>query len=548
LPNEDPLNNLPQATTERKSRLRISVIWIIPILAAVIALGIFVQRLRNEGPTITLLFTNASGIEAGKTFIKYKDVTIGQIVTVQLSDDYSKVVATAKISKNAADLIVDDAKFWVVAPHVTLSGVSGLNTLLSGQYLGFQAGTSHHKARNFTVLDVAPVVTDQPGTRYRLLAQSLGSVGVGAPINYHSIPVGEVEGYTLSPDGKSIVASIFINAPYDRYVTPQTRFWNASGIDVSMGANGFEVRTESLVSALVGGLAFDVPVFLTAGAQAPQNTEFVLYQTHAIAMTQPETVERHFVLHFDESLRGLSVGAPVTVFGLTVGRVTDVGVEFNPATLNLRPRVLFSFYPGRLSSDMPGHEADRTIADMSSEERAKVLRHLIEDKGLRAQLQTGSLLTGELYIDFNYVPNAPKANVVWGKDPQELPVSSGGLATIEARLTSILTKVDNMPLGQIGGNVNNVLASLNKTLKDADVLLAKVDAEWVPEGTKTIADLHRAIANADRAYLSKDAPTAQEMHDMLRELTDTARSVRVFIEYLQQHPSTLIRGKKEEKP
>jgi paraquat-inducible protein B len=548
LSNEDPLNHLPQATTEKHSRFRISVIWIIPILAAVIALGIAIQRISTEGPTITLIFANAQGIEAGKTFIKYKDVTIGQLTTVQLSDDYSRVVATAKMSKNAKALMVEDAKFWVVAPHVSLAGVSGLNTLLSGQYIGFEAGTSKRSARKYTVLDIAPVITDQPGTRFRLVAKSLGSIGVGAPVNYHSLTVGQVEAYALAPDGKSIEATIFVNKPYDKYVTPQSRFWNASGVDISMGANGFDIRTESLISALVGGLAFDVPDFLAATGPAPENTQFLLYQTHALAMTQPETEERHFVLHFDESLRGLAVGAPVTLFGLTVGRVTDVGVEYNPVTLGLRPRVLFTFYPGRLSSDMPGHEADRTLANMSTEERAKVLRHLVEDKGLRAQLETGSLITGELYVDFNYVPNAPKVKVAWDKDPLELPVSSGGLATIEAKLTSILTKVDNMPLGQIGGNINNVLANLDKTLKDADVMLGHVDAQVVPEGAKTIADLHRAIADADRAFLSKDAPTAQEMHDMLRELTDTARSVRVFIDYLQQHPATLIRGKKEVQP
>jgi paraquat-inducible protein B len=548
LSNEDPMNSLPQATTEKRSRFRISVIWIIPILAAVIALGIAIQRISHEGPEITLLFSNASGIEAGKTFIKYKDVTIGQIDTVQLSDDFTHVVATAKISKNAKPLIVEDAKFWVVAPHVSLAGVSGLNTLLSGQYIGFEAGTSKRAARNFTVADLAPVVTDQPGTRYRLIAPSLGSVGVGAPISYHSITVGQVEAYALAADGKSIDISIFVNAPYDKYVTSQSRFWNASGVDVSMGANGFQIRTDSLISVLVGGLAFDVPEFLNASSPAPANSQFVLYQNQALAMTQPESVERHFLLHFDESLRGLAVGAPVTLFGLTVGRVTDVGVEYDAATLNFRPRVLFTFYPGRLSADMPGHEADRTIANMSATDRAKVLKHLIEDKGLRAQLQTGSLLTGDLYVDFNFVKGAPKMKVDWGKDPQELPVSSGGLATIEAKLTSILTKVDNMPLDQIGANVNNVVANLNKTLKDADTMLAHVDAQMVPEGTKTLEALHRAIADADRAYLSKDAPTGQEMHDTLQELTDTARSVRVFIEYLQQHPSALIRGKKEETP
>jgi paraquat-inducible protein B len=185
---------------------------------------------------------------------------------------------------------------------------------------------------------------------------------------------------------------------------------------------------------------------------------------------------------------------------------------------------------------------------MSLEARARLLRHLVEDKGLRAQLETGSLLTGELYVGFGYVPNAPKPTIDWGRDPLELPVASGGLASIEAKLNSILTKVDNMPLGAMGANVNNVLATLNQTLKEADALLSHVDSQLLPEGTKTIEALHRAIANADRALLGKDAPASQDLHDMMQELTNTARAARVFLEYLQQHPSILIRGKKEEHP
>jgi paraquat-inducible protein B len=172
----------------------------------------------------------------------------------------------------------------------------------------------------------------------------------------------------------------------------------------------------------------------------------------------------------------------------------------------------------------------------------------VEDKGLRAQLETGSLITGELYVAFDYVANAPKPKVDWSRDPVELPVASGGLATIEAKLNSILTKVDNMPLGAMGGNVNNVLATLNQTLKQAEALISRVDTELLPEGTKTVEALHRAIADADRSFVGKDAPTSQDLHDMLQELTDTARAVRVFVQYLQQHPSALIRGKKEENP
>jgi paraquat-inducible protein B len=549
--NKHEVNDLPQATIARPKRLRISVVWIIPILAAVVAIGIAIQRVRNEGPTITIVFRGASGIEAGKTFIKYKDVAIGLVKTVQLSDDYAQVVVTAQIAKHAAGLIVEDAKFWVVEPRVSLSGVSGLNTLLSGQYLGFQAGKSLKRARLFTALDTAPVITDQPGLRLRLTAKTLGSLGIGAPIYYRSLSVGQVEAYTLAADGKSIEATVFINAPYDKYVTSAARFWNASGIEVAAGASGVEIRTESMVAVLVGGLAFDVPEFLPPGAPVAANTEFALYQSRTTAMTQPDAVERHFVLYFDESLRGLSVGAPVTLFGLTVGRVAEVGLTYDPATLTLRPRVLVTFYPERVGASLSAKEratAGRNPLNMSTETRARVLHHLVVDKGLRAKLETGSLLTGELYVAFDYVPNAPKPTIDWSRDPLELPVDSGGLASIEAKLNSILTKVDNMPLGAMGTNVNNALAALNRTLKQADALLSQVDTHLVPEGTKTMEALHRAIADADRALVGKDALASQDLHDMMQELTTAARALRVFVDYLEQHPSILIRGKKEEHP
>jgi paraquat-inducible protein B len=551
MPNENDLNNLPLATVARQKGFRLSVVWIIPILAAVVAIGIAIQRIRNAGPTINIVVKSASGIEAGKTLIKYKDVTIGHVTTVQLSDDYTKVMITAEIDKHAEGLIVEDAKFWVVEPRVSLSGVSGLNTLLSGQYIGFQKGTSLKRARDFTVLEEAPIITDQPGQRLRLTASSLGSIGVGAPIYYRSLSVGEVESYKLSADGKSIEATIFVNAPYDKYVTSATRFWNASGIDVTAGANGIQIRTESIVSVLVGGIGFDAPDFVPAGAPVATNTEFPLYASRVVAMTVPDPIERHFVLYFNESLRGLSVGAPVTLFGLTVGRVAEVGLSFDSKSLTLRPRVLVTFYPERLRANLSAKDRaalNKDQLEMSPEASGRVLRHLVEDKGLRAQLETGSLLTGELYVAFEFVPNAPKPKIDWSREPLELPVASGGLASLEAKLNSILTKIDNMPLADMGVGVKNLLGTLNQTLKQADTLISRVDTELLPEGTKTLEALHQTIADADKALLGKDSPTAQDLHDLLQELTDTARSVRIFVNYLQQHPSILIRGKKEENP
>ena len=190
---ESDLEKLPQATVVPGKRVRISVVWAIPILAAVVAIGIAVQRILSEGPTITIVFKSAEGVEAGKTFVKYKDVNIGQVTAVQLSEDYSQVEVKAKIAKSTAGLMVEDARFWVVKPRIALSGISGLGTLLSGNYIGFEAGKSDQRRRSFTGLDVPPIVTEGvPGRQFMLRADTLGSLGIGSPIYYRRLPAGQV--------------------------------------------------------------------------------------------------------------------------------------------------------------------------------------------------------------------------------------------------------------------------------------------------------------------------------------------------------------------
>jgi len=553
---EPNLDDLPQATVVRKKRGRISIVWIIPILAAVVAIGIAVQRILSEGPTITIVFKVAEGIEAGKTFIKYKDVNIGQVTAVQLSEDYAKVLVRAKIAKHAAGLMVKDAKFWVVEPRITLSGISGLSTLLSGNYIGFEAGKSDEDERNFIGLDLPPPITDQKGRKFLLKATTLGSLGVGAPVYYREINVGQVAASNLAPDGKSVEITLFVNAPYDKYVTTETRFWNASGINVSVGADGVDVHTESLTALIAGGLAFDVPPFAAQSPPAPVNTSFTLYRNRTVAMKQPDPIERRFVLFFDESVRGLSVGAPVTLYGLPVGEVASVGMSIDPKTKAFRPRVLITFFPERLLAQLSQRDQtiNKALEETNPEVRMRNMRHQVEEQGLRAQLRTGSYLTGELYVAFEYFPTAPKVKLDFTRDPIELPVVPGGLANLEAKLTSILTKVDNMPLNAIAVEVKGAIATLDQALKDADTLINRVDAQWVPEGTKTLEDARKAITAADRALsdadrnlLANDSPAPQDLRDTLQEVARAARAVRVFVDYLERHPEILIRGKPEEK-
>jgi paraquat-inducible protein B len=550
-------DNLPQATVVPKRRARISVVWIIPIFAAVVAIGIAVHSILSEGPTITIVFKAAEGVEAGKTFIKYKDVNIGQVTAVQLASDYSRVEVTAKIAKSAEGLIVEDATFWVVEPRVTLSGVSGLGTLLSGNYIGFEVGKSTKKQRNFTGLEVPPSITSgQPGRQFVLNAENLGSLGIGSPIYYRRLQAGQVIAYDLASDGKAVDLKVFVNAPYDQYVNPGTRFWNASGLDVSVGAGGVEVRTQSLVALLAGGLAFDTPPFAPQAEPAAANTAFTLYSDQATAMKQAETNAKRYVLYFNESLRGLAVGAPVTLFGLPGGEVMDVGLDLDPATLNLRGRVEVVFFPERLVARLNQKQAavGETIVRGEHERRAFV-QQMVEQRGLRAQLQSGSLLTGQLYVALDYVPNAPKATIDWSRDPTELPVIPSTVPDVEAKVTSILAKLDKLPYEALGADLTKALATLDQTLKAADKAVNRLDAEITPGLKTTLDGLHGAIASADGVLKSTnativgaDAPGQQELRDALQEIARAARSLRVLTDYLERHPESLIRGKTEGKP
>jgi paraquat-inducible protein B len=550
-------DSLPQATVAPKRQGRISVIWIVPIFAAVVAIGIAIQRVLSEGPTITIVFNAAAGLEAGKTFIKYKEVNIGQVTAVKLSADHSKVEVTAKIDKSAEGLMVEDAKFWVVEPRVTLSGVSGLGTLLSGNYIGFEVGRSKTQQRQFTGLEVAPIIAGgQRGRQFMLRAENLGSLGIGSPIYYRQLQAGQVIAYDLAADGKSVQMKVFINAPYERYVTPGTRFWNASGVDVSVGAGGLEVRTQSLVALLAGGVAFDTPPFATVAEAAAADTVFTLYADKATAMKQPDAISTRYVLHFNETLRGLSVGAPVTLLGLPAGEVTDVGLAIDPATMNVRGRVEIVSFPERLVARLgPNKAAISKMLKGGAHERQAIIRRMVEQRGMRAQLRSGSLITGQMFVAFDFFPSAPKVKVDWSRDVPELPVVPSTVSDIEAKITGIIAKLDKLPLEAISADVTKALASLSQTLEDASKAVNRIDSDVTPglkstlEGLRgTISAVDRTLASTDATLVGKDAPAQQDLRDALQEIARAARSLRILTDFLEQHPEALLRGKSEEKP
>ena len=549
----DPdLEELPEATAVPPRRARFSAIWIIPVLAGLVAIGIAVQRFAREGPTITITFNSAQGIEAGKTFVKYKDVNIGQVTAVRLTEDLKMVEVTANIAKSAAALMVKDAKFWVVRPRVSLSGISGLSTLLSGNYIGFEAGTSDERERTFVGKEVPPIITGGvPGREFVLNAPDLGSLGIGSPVYYRRLPVGQVVAFDLAPDGLSVTVRIFVNAPYDQYVTTNTRFWNASGIDVSLSASGLDVRTQSLVSLLEGGIAFAVPPQSAPAEPAASDAAFALYGDRVTAMKTDESIATRYVLYFTESVRGLSVGAPVTFFGVPVGEITDVGLTLSPATLDVRPRVEVVLYPDRVIARLPAAEKQKVLAAAQSiDRRHAFVRLMIEKRGLRAQLATGNLLTGQRLIALAFFPKAPKAKIDWTVPEPEFPTIVSVLPEIEAKLGGIIDKLERVPLDAIGQDLKDSLVSLKQTLADASTMLNHFDTEVVPALKTTLDDARSALGSAERMLTSTEAnlvgasaPGQLELRSAMSELARAARSLRVLADYLERHPDSLIKGK-----
>src|SRR5712692_811805 len=548
------LRHLPDAIAVPHQRMRVSAVWIIPILAALVALGIAIHRVWSEGPTITILFDAAQGIEAGKTFVKYKDVRIGQVTAVQLSDERGKVEVTAKIARSAARLMVEDAQFWVVRPRIGLSEVSGLATLLSGNYIGFEAGTSNNERRSFTGLEEPRIVNaNAPGREFLVKASDVRWSSAGAPVYYRHVPVGQVVAYDLAPDGKAVDVKVFINAPYDKYVSSETRFWDVSGLDVSVDTNGMELRTASLEAVLGGGVAFDTPAFADQPAPAARGTPFTLYRDRSTAMRHPDGIATPYVLHFGESLQGLVVGAPVTFLGIPAGEVTEVGLSYDAATLEVRPRVAITLYAERLLAHLPSsQQAAAQQVNQDVKKSRAVLQRLVERRGLRAQLRSANLLTGKRYVALDYFANAPQTGLDLSREPLELPVVMSTLPDFEAKLASLLEKLDRLPLESIGADLKNALQSLDQTMKDTSKLVTRVDSEALPDLQKTLEEARRAVAAVDRLATSADttlvgpnAPVQQELRDALQEVTAAARALRVLADSIERHPESLIRGRVE---
>jgi paraquat-inducible protein B len=512
------------------------LVWAVPIVAALIGISLLIRNWENEGPRITISFLSVEGVQVGKTLVKYRDVTVGRVSAVDLSADHQTVVVSADLSKDAASLLKADTQFWIVRPRIGVGSVSGLDTLLSGVYIGMKTGAETRRERQFVGLENPPALSHGPhGRELQLHAARAGSLAIGAPVYFRQFQVGRVIDENLLPDGSTRVTA-FVDAPYDTFVTPVTRFWNASGIDVRLNADGLNVKTESLAALLVGGLAFDEGPIEAVPAAAGIPGEFTLYKDETEAMAPPDGDPRYVRMRFAQALRGLEVGAPVEFVGVNIGSVVAVDLGYERKDNSFPVIVTAKVYPRRMGQ---AYEALAAQGKTESERTLATFVGTLVHRGLRAQPRSASLLTGKLYIALDFLPGSPRVEFDASIQPLELPTVNGTFQELQASIGRLVKKVNDLPLEQIA-------ADLHTDLKDLHETLSEVHTQMLPSAVDTLSALHRTLDSADRT-LDMDSPLQRSLTETLSESRSTLQAVRDLADYLDRHPDALLRGRRPQK-
>jgi len=560
-PREPDAADLPEPVI-RSGKRQVSIVWLVPVVAILIGGWLIYKAISEKGPEITITFNTAEGLEAGKTKIKCKDVEIGLVEEISLSKDLTQVIVKAQLVREADAYLSENARFWVVRARLSASSVTGLGTVFSGAYIDIDPGAPGKKARHFAGLEDPPTVTTwEKGRHFTLKAERKGSLDIGSPVYYRQLQVGRVAAYNIAPDGTSVTFKVFIKDPYPEFVRKNTRFWEASGIDVKMDAQGIQVNTESFVSILVGGLAFDVIETFGVPTEpaAVEDEPFPLYPSREAAREKTYVTKRYYLLHFTTSVRGLSLGAPVEFRGIPIGHVVDLKLEFDPKKMTFDIPVIIVIEPGRIY--IKGME-NRTEEGLTATGEGHTIMEQLVEKGLRAQLRSGSIVTGQQFVALDFFPGVPLAKVGLEGPYPSIPTMPSPIEEIGVKVNQLVAKLEKLPIDQIGNDLRDTMQgakritnspelletvkSLNAAVKELQSLATELRTRTTPEATAALQQAQRALAAAEGS-LAADSPQQYRVKAALDEISGAARALRVLVEFLEAHPESLLRGKGSEK-
>ena len=513
------------------TRRRISVIWIIPILALVVGLWMVIKTKLSEGPTITISFENADGLVANKTRVEYLNVAVGQVQDVRLNKNKDGVIVMVQMNPEARKLLRDDTQFWVVRAQVGWASITGLRTIFGGAYIELSPGIKSKYRETYVGLEAPPLTPlGAPGIKLNLFSKKAGSVSAGDAILYNGYRVGRIEAMDFDEEKRLVHYDAFIDAPFDKLVNSSVRFWNVSGINLKASAGGVELQTGSLNTVLSGGVAFHLPDGKPPGKPVENGAEFHLYDSYEQILEQPYQHSIEYVVEFSQSLRGLLPGAPVEYRGIPVGSVKKI--LFNEMSDHSQVGtgapipVLISLEPGRI--DLP-----------DTPDCIELLRNNIEigvTNGLRASLAMGNLLTGSLYINVDYHEDVPEEEMGTFEEYRTIPTIQVGLAKIQEEILDFLSRLNDLPLEQTVESIHQMVASLTKAADSANMILSDSNTRQVTvELNKTLESIRKIMEG-----LSPDSPAFQSFEGSLEKLNETIYNLNNLTNMLKDRPNSLI--------
>lgn len=539
-PQSEPGDN-NVANAQVKQLPRISKVWFIPIVAVLIGSWMVIQTRANLGPLITIYFETAEGIEVNKTKIKLREISIGTVVDLQLNDKFDGIKITARLEKNTDELLKIDSEFWVVKPRIGNGGISGLSTLLSGAYIELSPGVLIETKRDFVGLENPPVTAlGTPGLYITLDSASQSALAIGDPVIFRGIQVGRIEYVHFNVDDRVVYYDTFIESPYDKLVTSNTRFWNISGIEFDLSADGIQVHVGSLETLLGGGVTFDVPENLPKGEVITERAFFTIYATKKDVLLKQFKNAQQFILLFSQSIRGLVPGAPVEYKGVRIGSVVRTDIDY-PEMGNLLDKktlipVLIQVEPARMGlKDNP-------------EEVAKVKTTVMEmiTNGLHGFISSGSLLTGSKYIEIQYVSNTMVPAQLYG-GYQVIPTAASELDNLLEKLDSILGTIDNLSLGTLIDNAGGAMGEVKVAMENFSKVFIQVEGILErPESKQVIASLNQTLLSFDQLAkdFSEGSQTHQDVQNMISAMENMVKELTPVLSQLNHQPNSLLFGGK----
>ena len=552
-----PAHNLPQAQVAH--RRRVSWIWAIPLVTLLVAGWLAYDTLSKRGPTIVITLDSSEGLVPGQSHIQHRGINLGLVDTIVLAKGSSHVIVTAKMTRDAEPLLTEGAKTWVVQPRIFAGSLTGVSTLLSGTYLELLPGAEGGApVRSFVGLENPPVMqTDVPGETVMLTSERIGSISVGSPVFYRDLAVGEVLGWDINDLAKSVTIHAFIRAPFDRYVREDSHFWNASGVSIKMGANGVQLQMESMKALLLGGVAFETPDLDKATPPGPITRVFPLYDDHEAAINAGYHRSISLVSYFKDPVDGLGVGSPVTFHGLRVGEVTGIDLLYDPKLEAIVAPVHYKVEPEHVGN-ITVVQNRGPLANIS----------LLVEMGMRAQLKTSNLLTGQKEIAVEMLVDPEPAELRLDGTVLVMPSAPGGLSGITDAATKLMSKLSQMPFDQIGRDLAGTLHGASVVANNPDLAKTIASLQAVASSTKSLVDkidagvapalkelpaiaksLEAAVTQASRTMASvnqgygDDSKFRGDLDRAILQLTDAVRSVRVLADLLARDPEALVRGR-----